>query len=215
LSAFDAFAALGVRAFIHGPQAGSSDVALVLTHGAGTNCEAPLLVALATAFGEAGITVLRMNLPFREKRLHGPPYPGSAAEDRAGLRRAVEALRPLAAGRVFLGGHSYGGRQASILATEAPGLADGLLLLSYPLHPPRNRSQLRTAHFPKLETRSLFVHGTRDPFGSLEEMTPALTLIPAETKLVPIEGAAHDLRRAGVVEAVLAAFRDFFHTGPR
>jgi predicted alpha/beta-hydrolase family hydrolase len=99
--------------------------------------------------------------------------------------------------RVFLGGHSYGGRQASILAAAEPTLADGLLLLSYPLHPPRRPSVLRTAHFPELRTRTLFVHGSRDPFGSLEEVQSALALIPAPTGLVAIEGAGHQLSPPG------------------
>ena len=82
-----------------------------------------------------------------------------------------------------------------MLAAEDPGLADALLLLSYPLHPPRKPGQLRTAHFPKLETNALFVHGTRDPFGSPEELKQALSLIPATTHLLEIEGAGHELGR--------------------
>jgi predicted alpha/beta-hydrolase family hydrolase len=82
-----------------------------------------------------------------------------------------------------------------MLAAETPGLVEGLLLLSYPLHPPKKPQQLRTAHFPNLRTPALFVHGTRDDFGSIEEMRAALQLIPAATTLVPIEGAGHDLNR--------------------
>ena len=94
---------------------------------------------------------------------------------------------------VILGGHSYGGRQASMLAAEQPDIAEMLLLLSYPLHPPRKREQLRTAHFPNLRTPALFVHGTRDPFGSIDELRTAIALIPAPTKLVAIEKAGHEL----------------------
>ena len=96
---------------------------------------------------------------------------------------------------VFLGGHSYGGRQASILASEQPDITDGLLLLSYPLHPPNKPAQLRTAHFAKLQTPALFIHGTNDPFGSIEELQSSLQLIPARTNLVAIEKAGHDLAR--------------------
>jgi len=170
--------------------------AVVLSHGAGSNCNAPLLVALARAFAAAGLTVLRCDLPYRQKRPHGPPL-GSAAEDQQGLRNAVMALknltpeRPL--GRIYLGGHSYGGRQATMLAATDACVADGLLLLSYPLHPPKKPEQLRTAHFPKVRTPAMFVHGSRDPFGSLEEMKSALQLIPAVTFLMTVEGAGHDL----------------------
>lgn len=181
-----------VRGFLHAPEQPTGD-GLVLTHGAGANCQSKLLLAVAAAFADAGFTVLRCNLPFRQMRPHGPPSPAGAAQDRQGLRRAVEALRQRVSGRTFLGGHSYGGRQAAMLAAEEPHLADALLLLSYPLHPPRKPAELRTAHFPRLHTPALFVHGMRDPFGSVQEMQAALELIPARTALLPVEGGGHEL----------------------
>src|ERR1700690_2487349 len=93
---------------------------LVLTHGAGANCDAPLLVALADVFCAIGVTVLRCDLPFRQLRPHGPPPRGSAERDQQGLRAAVACMRRETSGRVFLGGHSYGGRQASMLASDQP-----------------------------------------------------------------------------------------------
>jgi predicted alpha/beta-hydrolase family hydrolase len=80
-----------------------------------------------------------------------------------------------------------------MLAAASPGLVDRLLLLSYPLHPPERPTELRTAHFPNLQTPALFVHGLRDGFGSIDEMTAALKLIPARTELLPITGAGHEL----------------------
>jgi len=198
--------------FVHTPDPANGQ-GLVLTHGAGSNAGAPLLVSLAEAFCAAGFTVLRCNLAFRQARPHGPPFPGMAAQDRAGLARAVRVLREQVAGKVFLGGHSYGGRQSTILAADEPALAAGLLLLSYPLHPPRRPAELRTAHFPKLTTPALFVHGTRDPFGSVDELRAALELIPAHHQIVTIEGAGHDLggkghaaRLAAVVVEALVRF---------
>jgi len=187
----------------------------VLTHGAGSNSRAPLLVALAEAFAAAGFTVLRCDLPYRQSRSFGPPRPGDAARDREGLKNAVSALRKLVSGRVFLGGHSYGGRQSTMLCADEPGVVDGLLLLSYPLHPPRKPEQLRVQHLPRLQTPALFVHGTRDPFGSPEEMGSALSLIPAKIRLLKIEGAGHDLGFKGTAQqkelplAVLAEFQKF------
>jgi len=180
---------------------------LILTHGAGSNRNAPLLVALANIFVESGARVLRYNLPFRQERPYGPPRPAEAARDREGLREEVLKFREGKDGRVWLGGHSYGGRQASILASEAPGLVDGLLLLSYPLHPPGKPAQLRTAHFPELRTPVIFVHGSRDPFGSLEELRQAIALIPAETRLIQLEGAGHELGRdhAGLAKRIVNA----------
>jgi len=162
---------------------------------------------MAEAFSSASTTVLRCDLPFRQLRPHGPPS-GNGAQDRAGLRRAVEALREIAPGRMFLGGHSYGGRQASMLAAESPNIVDALLLLSYPLHPPNRAEQMRTAHFAKLRIPVLFVHGSHDPFGSLEEMRAAVKLIAAPVELVAIEGAGHDLIRGApdVAGQALAAF---------
>ncbi|HXI40850.1 MAG TPA: alpha/beta family hydrolase [Bryobacteraceae bacterium] len=184
-----------VRGFLHRPE-NEARGALVLTHGAGSNCGAPLLVAVAENFAGAGYLVLRCDLPFRQVRPHGPPA-GNGALDRAGLRRAGQVLREIAPGRIFLGGHSYGGRQASMLAAEDASVASALLLLSYPLHPPEKPRQLRTAHLPKLQVPALFVHGTRDPFGSLDEIRAALALISAPAELLAIEGAGHDLSRGG------------------
>ena len=198
-----------VRGYLHVPDS-PSGTGLVLAHGAGSNANAPLLVAVAEAFAAAGITVLRCDLPFRQARPHGPPFPAMAAQDREGLKRAVLLLGERVDGGVFLGGHSYGGRQATMLAAEEPTLVKGLLLLSYPLHPPRRPADLRTAHFAKITTPSLFVHGTRDPFGSIDEMQAALELIAGPHQLVAIEGAGHDLGAKGtagqVAATALAAF---------
>jgi uncharacterized protein len=183
--------ATAVRGYLHAP-AGPSPKALVLTHGAGANCQSPLLVALAGAFCKAGFWVLRCDLPFRQLRPQGPPR-GAAEQDQQGLRRAVEVIRRRLPGPVFLGGHSYGGRQASMLAASEPGLVEALLLLAYPLHPPKNPTQLRTAHFPTLRTPALFVHGNRDGFGSIDEMDAAREQIPGPTQLLPVEQAGHEL----------------------
>lgn len=181
-----------VRGFLHLPAEPSGD-ALVLTHGAGSNCEAPLLRALANPFADAGYLVLRCDLPYRQTRRSGPPRPGDAARDREGLANAVAVMKERVPGRLFLGGHSYGGRQSSMLVAEHAELAAGLLLLSYPLHPPGKSQQLRVQHFCRLQVPGLFVHGTKDPFGSTEEFQSALKLIPAKTALMEVEGAGHDL----------------------
>jgi len=168
---------------------------LVLTHGAGGNCRTPLLVEVAKACCARGLHVLRCDLPFRQRRRTGPPSPATAAADREGLRGAVQFLRRRVAGPIFLGGQSYGGRQASMLAADDVEIAAALLLLSYPLHPPGQPEKLRTAHFPRLRTPAVFVHGTSDPFATNAELRAALALIPSETKLIAVDGAGHDLRR--------------------
>lgn len=185
-----------VRGFLHWPQHGNGD-AVVLAHGAGGNCDAKLLVAVADALSEEGFAVLRCDLPFRQMRRFGPPFPAGASRDRQGLRGAIVALTRKTSGRVFAGGHSYGGRQATMLIAEEPQLVASLLLLSYPLHPPRKPAELRVGHFPKLVTPAFFVHGERDPFGSLEEMRAALEVIPARKMLLECDGAGHDLLGKG------------------
>jgi predicted alpha/beta-hydrolase family hydrolase len=183
-----------VYGVLHRPEAPNGD-AIALTHGAGSDCQAPLLVQVAQAFADAGYLALRYDLPFRRQRGKGPPFPAAAARDREGVGHAVAALRRMA-GRVFAGGHSYGGRQTAMAAAEQPALAEGLLLLSYPLHPPKRPEQKRTAFFGDLRTPALFVHGTADPFASIEELRTAMALIPAATDLIAVEGAGHDLKRA-------------------
>ena len=204
-----------MRGFLHRPE-NPNGSGLVLTHGAGSNSKAPLLIALSATFAEAGFVVLRCDLPYRQDRSYGPPGPGEAKRDRAGLKNAIAAVKPMATGRVFLGGHSYGGRQASMLCAEEPELASGLLLLSYPLHPPRKPEQLRTQHFFTLHTPALFVQGTRDPFATMAEIEQAMKLIPAKTKLMSVEGAGHDLGFKGKAKqeelpaSVLKEFQTFF-----
>lgn len=206
----DTSASPAVSGYLHRPPSPSGD-GLVLTHGAGGNAQSALLISLAETFSAAGFTVLRCNLPFRQLRKFGPPRPGDAARDREGLKNAIAVLRKLAANRVFLGGQSYGGRQASMLIAEE-NIADGLLLLSYPLHAPSRPDQPRTQHLPGLHTPTLFVHGTRDPFGSIDEIEAARNLIPAKTELLVVEGAGHDLgfkgksRREDLPAAVVERF---------
>jgi predicted alpha/beta-hydrolase family hydrolase len=206
---------LATRGFLH-RGAGRGEDGLVLAHGAGSDCRAPALVRLATAFATAGLTVLRIDLPYRQERRRGPPSPAGAGRDREGLRRAASVLRRGAPGRLFLGGVSYGGRQASLLAADDPVVADALLLVSYPLHPPGQPANRRVQHFARLRVPALFVHGDRDPFGALEALEAERRAIPAATGLLALEGVGHGLHasRAGTletetVERVVQAFLEF------
>lgn len=167
----------------------------VLTHGAGGDRDSPLLVAVAGAFAADGYAVERVNLSYRQARPKGPPRPADAERDREGLRDAVIRMRESVSGPVLLGGASYGGRQSSMLAAEVPDLVDGLLLLSYPLHPPGKPDRSRTEHLPRIRVPVLFVQGTRDPFGTPEEMRAALGRMTARVKLHLVEGAGHDLKK--------------------
>jgi predicted alpha/beta-hydrolase family hydrolase len=204
-----------VRGILHRPTSGAG-ATIVLTHGAGGNAKSALLIALAEKFAAQGFNVLRCDLPFRQKRPYGPPRPGDAALDRDGLKNAVGTVRKLGLGRVFLGGQSYGGRQAAMLCADSPDLVGGLVLLSYPLHAPGKPDQPRIQHLPKLQVPCLFVHGTRDPFGSIEEIQSAVKLIPGRTELLGVEGAGHDLGYKGkaknveLPDRVAGAFQTLF-----
>jgi uncharacterized protein len=178
-----------VRGVLH-PSKGTDG--LVLTHGAGGNADAPLLVAVAEAFAARGVAVLRCDLPYRQARPRGGPSPAGSGRDREGLRAALRVLRERVRGRLFLGGHSYGGRQASMLLAVEPALASALLLQSYPLHPPGRPRDLRIAHLPELHVPTLFVSGTTDPFGSPAELEKARELVPGRTALLQVTGG-HDL----------------------
>ena len=102
-----------------------------------------------------------------------------------------------------------------MLAASEPGLVERLLLFSYPLHPPKRPEEMRTRHFSALQVPSFFVHGTRDGFGSIAEMETALKMIPGPTKLLPIDGAGHELmnNRSGkdLAGKVIPAFISFVH----
>ena len=206
-----------VRGALHRVASQAAD-GLVLTHGAGSNKDAPLLVAVAEAFVARGVSVLRCDLPYRQARPRGAPSPAGAARDREGLRAALAVLRTKAAGRLFLGGHSYGGRQASMLLAEQPTLAHALLLQSYPLHPPGRPAALRTAHLPQLQVPTLFVHGITDPFATPAELESARALIPGRTHVLSIK-AGHDLgwskRRASseLPEQIASALLDLAGAG--
>ena len=179
-----------IGAIAHRP-AGDPAGVLLLTHGAGGNRDSPLLVHLCDEWAGRGWLALRYNLPYRRRRPKGPPS-GSATADRAGVAEAIAAARALSGGPLIVGGHSYGGRLTSMVVADGAE-ADGLRLFSYPLHPPGKPDRLRIEHFGSIRTPTVFTHGTRDPFGTIDELRAAARLIPAPVEIVEITGARHDL----------------------
>jgi predicted alpha/beta-hydrolase family hydrolase len=180
-----------VRGFLH--PCPTPKGALVLAHAAAANCDSPLLVALAGEFSAAGIVVLRCDLPFRQLRPKGRPPANFGPRDQAGLRRAVELMKAEVSKTVYLGGHAYGGRQASILAALEPSLVAGLLLLSYPLHPPQQSEPQRTYHFSAVRNPVMFVQASRDPFGTAQEIDAALGKLSAPARVIVVKDARHEL----------------------
>jgi predicted alpha/beta-hydrolase family hydrolase len=180
-----------IAGIAHEPE-GKPKGAVVLTHGAGGSREAPMLKKICDEWAARGWLAVRYNLPYRRRRPKGPPS-GSAAADQSGVVEAIELLATMVEGPVVAGGHSYGGRMTS-MAAVADGLAvDVLTLFSYPLHPPGKPERARTEHLPGIAVPTVFTHGTSDPFGSIDELRAAAALIPADTEVVEITGARHDL----------------------
>lgn len=183
------------------------DVAVLLAPGASAGRDQPALVAMEHAL--APIPVERMDFPYRREGRRAPDRPpvliGAVRAEAAALaeRAGVEP------GHVVLGGRSMGGRMCSLAVAEGlPALA--LVLVSYPLHPPGRADRLRTEHFPALTVPCLFVSGTRDTFGTPEELEAATAGIPGPVTHVWIDGGDHGLRRkdAEVAAAVAAFVRD-------
>jgi uncharacterized protein len=180
-----------IAGIAHEP-AGTPTGVVVLTHGAGGSRESPLLHKICDQWAARGWLAVRYNLPYRRRRPKGPPS-GSAASDQAGIVEAIEFAHTLTKGPVVAGGHSYGGRMTSMAVADEVAKVDALTLFSYPLHPPGKPERARTEHLPRISVPTVFTHGTADPFGSIEELRPAAALISADTEIVEITGARHDL----------------------
>lgn len=167
---------------------------LLLAPGASAGSDQPALVAIGRAVEANGFSVRRMDFPYR---LAGRRAPDRAEVLVAAVREAASSLataKHLGAGRVFAGGRSMGGRMCSMAVAEGMPAA-GLVLVSYPLHPPGRPEGLRTSHFDRLEVPCLFISGTRDSFASPAELEEAVASIPGPVTVRFVEGADHGMRR--------------------
>jgi predicted alpha/beta-hydrolase family hydrolase len=167
--------------------------AMLLFPGAGSNREQPSLVAIEHAL--APLPVVRADFPYRRE---GRRAPDRAPKLIACVREEAAALAEGAGvdpDHIVLGGRSMGGRMCSMAVAE--GLpAAGLVLIAYPLHPPGRPGKLRIDHLPQLDVPCLFISGTRDPFGTPEELKTHTKAIPGPVTHVWIEGVGHELKRA-------------------
>ncbi|MCL6091348.1 MAG: dienelactone hydrolase [Actinobacteria bacterium] len=167
---------------------------LLLAPGAGSGSDQLGLVAIDRAATAVGFAVRRMDFPYRLAGRRAPDRPEvllSALSTEATSFAASAGLRPE---QVFAGGRSMGGRICS-LAVAGGMPAAGLVLVSYPLHPPGRPERPRSEHFCRLHLPCLFVSGTRDAFGTPEELEQALKALPGPVSLHLVQGGDHSLRR--------------------
>jgi uncharacterized protein len=167
---------------------------LLLTPGASASKDQSALVAIDRVASEAGGHVRRMDFPYRLAGRSVPDKPPALIAAVVEEAASFEAESGLVPGRLFAGGRSMGGRICSMAVAEGLRTA-GLVLVSYPLHPPGKPDRLRTEHFGALDLPCLFVSGTRDAFGSRPELEAAVALIPGPVSLHWVEGGDHGLRR--------------------
>jgi len=171
---------------------------LVLAHGAGAAMDARGMTALAVRIADRGIRVVRFEFGYMAARRDGVRRPPPRADTLLGEYRAVLAE---VGGRPVIGGRSMGGRVASMIAED--DAVAGLVCLSYPWHPPARPDQPRIAHLEHLATPALIVQGTRDPFGSPDEVA-GYPLSPA-IELLWLEDGDHDLTPRKSVSGFTAA----------
>jgi len=189
--AIDCGGGVTVSGIVASPQEKALPLGLVVAHGAGAGMTTPLVVSVADGLAERGVTTLRFDFPYMERRRRLPdPMP---VLERA-YRAAIAALRAHLPERaaVVIGGKSMGGRVATHLAAKGEPIS-GVVLLGYPLHPPKQKERLRDAHLPNVSVPMLFLQGTRDALCDLTLLRPILAKVGDRATLHVFEGGDHSL----------------------
>jgi uncharacterized protein len=201
-----------ISALVYTAPADGADVSLILGHGAGAGQNSAFMVKFAGALAERGIETITFNFAYTEA---GRRVPDRNDRLEAAWRRVIAAYRSGEFGaharrpKLAIGGKSMGGRIASqVAATEGEGIA-GLVFLGYPLHPPGRPEKLRSAHLPQIRAPMLFVQGSRDTFGTPEELRPILETLNAPAELTVIEDGDHSFKVRKTAPLTQAAVFDF------
>ena len=196
--------------------ANRAGVTLILGHGAGAGQTSRFMVDFATALAERGIDIVTFNFLYTE---HGRRIPDPNARLESCWRAVIDAVRGRMSGgaaKLAIGGKSMGGRIASQVAAGGVGGLSGLVFLGYPLHPPGRPDRPRAAHLSSVKAPTLFVQGSRDPFGSPAELQPILGQLDALGELFVVEGGDHTFKvpkRAGATQQdVFRAIQDRIDT---
>jgi uncharacterized protein len=168
-------------------------VVVLLAHGAGAPMDSPWMNMMATALAGAGLRVARFEFGYMASRRNGTRKPPPRADMLTSeYLAAVEQLD--AQGPLIIGGKSMGGRVASMIADDlhTAGKIAGLLCLGYPFHPPGKPAQNRTRHLATIGAQTLICQGTRDPFGTREEVSGYE--LSSLIEIVWVEDGDHDLQ---------------------
>jgi predicted alpha/beta-hydrolase family hydrolase len=177
------------------------DLTVILGHGAGADQNSDFMTSFAVGLAARGIGAVTFNFPYTEQ---GRRIPDANSALEVCYRAVLEAVRHEGPGRgpLVVGGKSLGGRIASQIAA-AGAHVEGLIFLGYPLHPPGRADQLRAKHLPGIKVPMLFVQGSRDAFGTPDELRPIIQNLKAPADLCVVEGGDHSfkvLKRAGITQ---------------
>jgi predicted alpha/beta-hydrolase family hydrolase len=194
---------MAVNFLFDGPE--KAKATILLAHGAGAPMDSAAMNAITKALAQAGLRVARFEFDYMASRRTsaGAKPPPRAEKVMSEYVAAVEALK--AKGPLIIGGKSMGGRVASMVCDDllAKGQVAGLLCLGYPFHPVGKPEQLRTAHLAALKTPALIAQGTRDPFGTREEVKTYK--LSKRIEILWLEDGDHDLKPRKSVSGFSAA----------
>jgi len=168
------------------------NTAVILAHGAGQGIHSPFMKYFHSEIADRGFLSVQFNFDYIEQKRRMPdPQPKLQARYRSVVAGVIAEYRPK---RVIIGGKSMGGRVASYIAADTPGV-DGLVFLGYPLHPPGKPDQLRDQHLYALKAPMLFISGTKDTFAGRVLLEEVVKKIGSNATLVWVEGGDHSLKR--------------------
>lgn len=192
-----AVAGASVTALVYPPpDPDRSTATVVLAHGAGAPQTSDFMVALAEALARRGRHVVTFNFPYTEQHRR---LPDRAPTLEACFRDVIDAVRArpaLASRRLLIGGKSMGGRMATHLAAQGVDDLAGVVVLGYPLHPPGKPHQLRAEHLARIRQPLLVVQGSRDAFGTPDELRPVLAPLGAAATIHVVDGGDHSFKVA-------------------
>jgi len=207
-----------VSAFEYAADGRKLGATFILAHGAGAPQSSPWIVQAARGLAQRGVDVITFNFLYMEQRKKAPDKAELLEGTYTAVVKAVRERPAFGSNRLFIGGKSMGGRMASHIASKwdeaeggPGGKLSGLIFFGYPLHPPGKPQQQRSAHLPLIRARMLFIQGTRDAFGTPDELQPVLDGLPVAATLSVVDGGDHSfsvpksapVKQAQVNESIL------------